>query len=431
MYKTSRRGAGEDCGPPGECPPVDLVSVARARRAGNVELSREYRVLVAAARPVGPATPGPEQLRGMRWEVVAQLAEWHRLNPLLYHRLLRNEAVPSRILEQLERAYLENAGRNLYLRSRADMLLGALASAGVRAMPLKGAALIEDVYPDAALRPMRDIDILVPASQIHQAQQTVAALGYRAVSPVHGSEGDEAWMLQHHHHLPALVSEDGIFAVELHHHVVGPGDPARFDISGFWDRSGPAGAGRAHFLPATEDLLAHVALHFCRNRLWRSEGSLGQVADIAWIVDRRAIDWDALVARARSDGFGPSLFLALFTARELLGAAVPPSVMATLQPPSFGPGHGRRFIERRVLRDHPWLPLEYLTTNRPPLMRAFPDRAYMARLHGEGGRGVLTGQYLRRAARGVRRFGPSLARPWAAVSDLRLNRWMRSMEHRA
>ncbi len=396
-------------------------------------LSPEYEVLAAAAAPGsarGERPPG-DVWSGVRWDRLLALAEWHRLGPLVHRRVALPEDAPDHVSERLEHDYLENAARNLYLGEQLTLVLQALDAEGISAMPLKGAALVQTVYPEPALRPMRDLDILVPPSMAARAQRAVTALGFRAVAPVAGREGGEPWMAAHHHHLPALVSPEKLFAVELHHHVVGPSDASHFDISGFWDRARPGADGERHLLPAPEDLLVHVALHFARNRLWRSDGSMGQLADVAWIVAREAVDWEALIARAGPDNVAPSLFLALYSAQQLLGLEVPPAVLARLEPPGFRPRQGERFVESRVLRDRSWLPLEYLTTSRPPMMRIIPDRAYLAQQHGGADAPSLSRIYVRRAAAAARRFGPSLARPWERVADLRLNRWVRSLERRS
>ncbi|HEV3400955.1 MAG TPA: nucleotidyltransferase family protein [Acidimicrobiales bacterium] len=394
-------------------------------------LPAEYQVLAAAATPGGTtaARPPDNVWSGVRWHRLTALADWHRLGPLLHRRVALPDEAPDHVSERLELDYLETAARNLYLLDQLTVIQQALDAEGIRAMPLKGAALVQTVYPEPALRPMRDLDILVAPSMIARAQQAVVALGFRAVPPVAGVEGSEGWMATHHHHLPALVSPGEVFAVELHHHIVGPSDPSHFEISGFWERARPGENGSRVF-PAPEDLLVHVALHFTRNRLWRSDGSMGQLADVAWIVEREPLDWEALIARAGPDNVAASLFIALYSAQRLLGLAVPADALNRLQPPGFHDRQGQRFVECRVLRDRSWLPLEYLTKRRPPMMRAIPDRAYLARQHGGNGTTSVSSLYVHRAAAAVRRYGPSLVRPRERIADLRLNRWMRSLERR-
>ena len=397
-----------------------------------MSLPSEYRVLTSAASPTEADDVDQRQagLQGLDWDRLERLAGRHRLGPLLWRWVSGCPAVVPALAERLEQGYLENAARNLYVQAELTRVLGALDEAGVAAMPLKGAALIESVYPDAALRVMRDLDILVRAGDAERAQAAVVDLGYRSGANLRGEEGSSEWMDEHHYHLPPLIGPERLLAVELHRHLVPPGDPARFDIAGFWDRARPAATGTPHLVAAPEDLLTHVALHFSRNRLWRSEGALAQVTDVAWVLDRLPLDWDALVGRARDDGSAPSLFLGLYAARELLGSEVPRSAMAGLRPASFRDVDGRRFLERRVLREREWLSLEVFTSKRPPLMRIRADGDWLRERYGAGQGAGVSRLYVRRAVQAGRRFGPSLARPWELGADLVLNRWMRSLERR-
>ncbi|MCC6434688.1 MAG: nucleotidyltransferase family protein [Acidimicrobiales bacterium] len=62
--------------------------------------------------------------------------------------------------------------------------LGALHDAGVAALPVKGAVLAAEVWPDAGLvgsRPMSDLDLLVAAGARSAAVGALAACGYRLI----------------------------------------------------------------------------------------------------------------------------------------------------------------------------------------------------------------------------------------------------------
>ncbi|MFQ5344183.1 MAG: nucleotidyltransferase family protein, partial [Anaerolineae bacterium] len=50
-------------------------------------------------------------------------------------------------------------------------------------MLLKGAALANTLYPTPALRPLSDIDLLIPRQHLEPAVQAVKSLGYRQPYP--------------------------------------------------------------------------------------------------------------------------------------------------------------------------------------------------------------------------------------------------------
>jgi hypothetical protein len=213
----------------------------------------------------------------------------------------------------------------------------------------------------------------------------------------------------------------------LHRHVL---PDARFDVAELWSHARPGG-DRSYLLPDGEDLLIHLAAHFFKDRLRRSAGSLGQLADLAWTLQALAIDWDLLVRRSFAYGLHGRVFLAL-TATDELVAPVPAEVLDALRPTSYSPSVGRAFVERRLLSDAAWHPPGYFGRlpgaafgrRRRPLRRILPDRAYL-----EAGPGRKVGggsSYRRLLLTRARRVAP-LLRPWAVYRDARLNRWMRAV----
>lgn len=74
---------------------------------------------------------------------------------------------------------------------------------------IKGAALSYTTYPDTALRPMRDMDLLFRKSEVDQAQQLMRDVGFKqSRSPIPPN----------HYHLPSLnkVIDDVNICFELH-----------------------------------------------------------------------------------------------------------------------------------------------------------------------------------------------------------------------
>lgn len=397
-------------------------------------LSPEYELLVRAAAPDGDreARPAPPVGGRVRWDELSALAERHRLAPLLWRHLSSATPplgdVPPEVLDALEDAYLASTAGNLLRRARLHEVLGVLGAAGVPAMLLKGAALVEMVYPEPGLRPMVDLDVLVPAHAIERAHAAVRELGYR-VNPQQTPETHQG-MRERHYHYPSLVAEDELMAVEVHRHVLM--GPSVFDISGFWERARPGTGGPAHLLPAPEDLLLHLGIHFSNDRLYWSTGALGQLADMAWIAARHPLDWDAVVRRAGEYEVGGRLFLALMAARLLVCPDIPGPVLDGLRPAGYRPELGRRFVEQRVLSSRPWVvPWFDRGGERGVTLaaRLVPSREYLTGRYGAAD-GASSASVLRlyaqRVAHAARLAAPYLRRPRQVVTDFRLHRWVRS-----
>lgn len=71
------------------------------------------------------------------------------------------------------RVYVDNQTRWFNWRDRLACLQDELRRTAIPVLPLKGAAYIEQIYPDEGLRPLKDIDLLVPEARFLDAVQTM------------------------------------------------------------------------------------------------------------------------------------------------------------------------------------------------------------------------------------------------------------------
>ncbi|HEX9126628.1 MAG TPA: nucleotidyltransferase family protein, partial [Methylomirabilota bacterium] len=77
-----------------------------------------------------------------------------------------------------------------------DAALDALEAGGIRAVVLKGPALVERFYPDPSLRFSSDLDILVADADTDRAVAALKPLGYSVETGV-----SARYARRHHHHL--------------------------------------------------------------------------------------------------------------------------------------------------------------------------------------------------------------------------------------
>jgi hypothetical protein len=386
----------------------------------TLRLGPEESLLVAAAA----GRPGPVAAGDTDWDRVVELAGWHRLLPLVHHHVTSEPtapAPPEPVAARLKQAARESTARNLRLGVELDRALLLLEDEGIPVVLLKGAALLETVYAHPGLRPMGDLDLLVPRADVERAHVSMLALGY-AVRGARLGRDDEWWLSARHHHLP-LVKAEGTVMVELHHQLLV--DRPEFDVAALWERSVPGNRPPTHRLPAAEDLLLHVAGHFALDRMNRGESSLGQLGDVVRIAHGLPIDWEALVARARDNALADRLFLALDAAALLGVPAAPPEVLASLVPASYTPRRGEQFVRHRVLNVGKSFPLEQLAGGR---RRLFPgDEALELYVDGDEEIPSRARLHARRWARVARRALREVPGPVALARDIRLSRWMLSL----
>jgi hypothetical protein len=106
------------------------------------------------------------------WNSVFKMLLQHRLAPLLHWRLmhvLKNFSVPDNLRQKLARHYRTATIKSLAWQSELLRLHTIFSTAGIEYAALKGAYLAFHVYPHPALRPMRDLDILVASDDAMRA----------------------------------------------------------------------------------------------------------------------------------------------------------------------------------------------------------------------------------------------------------------------
>ena len=130
---------------------------------------------------------GEDALAAWReWRAVADLddldAASDRLLPLLYRNLVRF-GVDDPWLGRLRGIYRFHWVRNQVLKQSGASALVTLAEAGIDTVVLKGAALGELHYRGVGLRPMNDVDILVPRARALDAMNALQEAGYTPDMP--------------------------------------------------------------------------------------------------------------------------------------------------------------------------------------------------------------------------------------------------------
>jgi hypothetical protein len=219
------------------------------------------------------------------------------LGPTLY-RAVRNH--PSRGRPREAFAWLQSsdlAGRVVVgeiLDALEEILLASDALAEQITL-LKGASLSQFLYPEPHLRPMVDIDLLVPERARTQLESVLRQLGYRQQSPL-PSEFYET----HHHGMP-FVHEARRLCVEVHTALVSRVAAARdrvFSPAHVNSRIQPAISRRHRTNRLSAELeLAYTCTHWALERGCFAGGVL-PLADVVHQVTRREgeLDWDRLLS---------------------------------------------------------------------------------------------------------------------------------------
>lgn len=239
------------------------------------------------------------------WLALDRQVAQHRLRPLLFQRGSdRQWNVPAEMLEAWQASHQRSAMRALAQQAALARIGKALSAGGVPAAILKGATFVWSDGFDPALRPMRDLDVLIRPSDAQAATALLRAVGF-----VSGTKGPPSGK-----HLPAMTS--GKVAVELHLRIFDTYDEQaatreRGFIERAWQRAGPAAFAGLQALSPTDTLLHLIHHAVCDHQF--NNGPL-LLTDMLTLVERGPIDWalfweeaeriDALRACQLALGFG-------------------------------------------------------------------------------------------------------------------------------
>lgn len=273
-----------------------------------------------------PTVADVSRLQAEDWHEFSRLAAMHRLEPMLQDRLVRSglaDSLPVVLRERLQAAHRRHTLRNLNIQRELVTVTRLLAEAGIAAMALKGAYLARFAYPEAGLRPMRDLDLLLRPAQAVAAFELLRRQGYE---PTFGGV-PEAYFADRIH-LPPLRGPGGI-AIELHHRLTPPDIGSDAFEESLWTRSVEKELGGRHILfPCTEDLLLHLCIHATLDH----KLDLGPLAlvDVALAIETGPTDWPDFLERVAAGGWRRCVLPVLYLAHRHLGARVPAELLAAL-----------------------------------------------------------------------------------------------------
>jgi len=254
-------------------------------------------------------------------------------------------------------SYLFVLRRNLIFRKKTVEIIKEFKDKSIDCLVLKGLYLAFSVYPDAGLRPMVDIDLLVKKEDLDRVTNILNALGYAEQSPrmqrVYGcdatfSSKDEACSIDIHWDLCQYERFKGII-----------------DVTGdFWARAvGFNLDGLPAKTPSIEDHILYVSLHYSLVHLLYG---INGAYDFFYLIHSHIFDWEAIINSARKYGIETPLYYSLHKACKISGLSLPDFVLKRLKPCFFK----RKLIDFLLFRSKIFA-LRYLC--QALMMRHFSD----------------------------------------------------------
>lgn len=313
----------------------------------------------------------------INWGRFKDLIIYHELTPFTYFALKDcSSFLPQDLIAFLRNSYYCSLARCQYLWKEFLRIYDAFEQAGIILLPIKGVALLEDLYPDRPLRPMTDLDFLIREENLLKAEEIFRDLEYR--KELYGLK-EEYWRKnQYHVTFYHRQKQKKLPFVELHWSL----DYKRKNrnlLPKSWDRIRQVSAdGRIIKLLSPEDTLFCLALH---NRRFGKTLCLKNVYDLVLLLNKYAtdFDWEYCLKMNIKYSMSSTVYFVLYQIRLLSEINLPQYIWKELRLPRWKKKLIQRFIEANtflpmqkidnkslylkshfLLYDTLWEPIEYI-----------------------------------------------------------------------
>ena len=259
------------------------------------------------------------------WQALAQLAETHKVIPLIYNRLssVCPEAVPASLLDSLRCSCKNIAIRNLSATSELRRLLLLMESKGIDTLPYKGPALTKMLYEKLELRQFGDLDIVIQPEDMLSVEKLLVAEGYRPYFGEKTAVELNAYMKSKNEHTYDFYHDRKKFFIEIHWRFW-PSFFSSVNPKDIWHRRESvelAGTTVSNF--KIEDYLIILCMHGSRHQWER----LSWLCDIALLLHKYPdLGWQQMFDLAEQWGAKRMLNLGLYLAHAWLGAPLPKAI---------------------------------------------------------------------------------------------------------
>ncbi len=359
--------------------------------------------LIRAAFPFGQSAALLPDLEDTDWPLLVKTADHHGLAPLVFASLKKSglsSVGPKSEIATLRMAYVRTSVANHQAFQELSFLVDRFEREKIPLIILKGGALGVTIYPDIALRPMGDLDLLITPDAVERATLALIKQGYVAYAEMADGFANRFSVAQTFFKKGNRPSQ-----IDLHWHAfTTPYYFERIPVEWFRRRTMEISINnrRAFAFSPTAQLLhlsAHYMMHSYQRLIWSY--------DLALLVARYygQIDWEDIIESAAEFGLSQVLYEALSEVRERWGVRVPVASYERLLTIQM-PWRGRMiFAATNKLSDAELDVLKGLGlkgTRRKSaywLRVMFPSRGYMQTRYQINNRGLMPLYYLRRAGK--------------------------------
>lgn len=253
----------------------------------------------------------------INWDLFIDLAEHHRVYPIIYLKLKQLEReyiIPLFVYEKLKMRYQKNIFLMLRLSCETEELAKLFANNHIHTLFLKGPVLAADLYNDISKRTSLDLDLLIPIENLEKAEEILLSNGYIKDDYIIKIHNDWKWR---HHHI-TFFHPDKKIKVEIHWRL-NPGPAKEPTFKELWSRKRIISLTKYPlYILSAEDLFLFLVTHGARHGWSR----------LRWLLDihqlqKKNINWGRVVYLLQKYKYPQIGGQALILTAKLLNTKVP------------------------------------------------------------------------------------------------------------
>ncbi len=288
--------------------------------------------------------PLPVSLEKIDWKKFKDFISYHELVSLAYIALKDHISfLPVDLAQTLKASYYYTLTQTQKFWRRFLDIVAAAKEAGVVILPIKGTALLNDLYLDIPVRPMVDVDLLVKEEDFKKAEDLLYKLGYQKEL---GGLTEEYWKLDQCH-ITYQGRGNGLPIAELHWGIDFKRN-GRVILPEIWQRLREVDVdGQKIKLLSPEDTLFSLGLH---SRRFGKTLCLKYACDVSLLLSKYkdSFDWRYILSKAKEYRLCSVIYFILYNAKALSEINVPEYVWRDLGLPFWKRKLIHRFIEKNL-----------------------------------------------------------------------------------
>ncbi|MBU4535945.1 MAG: nucleotidyltransferase family protein [Euryarchaeota archaeon] len=256
------------------------------------------------------------------WEHILDMANRHRLMPLLYINLnaVSPFKVPVDVLKDLKTNFHHNARRNLMLTGELIKVMQLLEDNGIKAVSYKGPVLAYSAYGNVGYRQFGDVDILIDEKDALRVLRVMRQTDYELY---HTVNIDDSYYLRFVTEHQFINKKNGVF-IEIKWRFAG--DFFTFPVDSSFLTAEAAKNNCNGFMVNTfspENELLILAIHAGKHD-W---SGISWIMDITEYILKHDINWAETIKKSEKLGVKRILLINLYIARDLWELELPVDII--------------------------------------------------------------------------------------------------------